>query len=75
MGNKWDQREDQKVPGNKWKWTHNNPKPMGNNEDSPEKEVNSNTGLCKKDREISSKQLTATSTKCRGTTTIKAHSE
>ena len=48
---------------------------MGNNEDSPEKEVNSNTGLCKKDREISSKQLTATSTKCRGTTTIKAHSE
>ena len=46
MGQKWDQGRNQKVSGNKWKWTHNNPKPMGHS--SPEREVYSDTSLPKK---------------------------
>ena len=42
---KWDQRRHQKVSGNKWKWTHNNPKPMGHSEDSPKRVVHSDTCL------------------------------
>ena len=45
MGEEWDQKRNQKVSGNKWKWTHNNPKLMGHSEGSPEKEVHSDTGL------------------------------
>ena len=29
-----------KLSGNKWKWTHNNPKPMGDSKGSPKREVN-----------------------------------
>ena len=29
MGQAWDQGRNQKVSGNKLKWTHNNPKLMG----------------------------------------------
>ena len=58
-----------KVSGNKWKWTHNNPKPMGHSKGSPEKEVDSDTGLPKKNRNISNKQPNHTPTRTWGTTT------
>ena len=70
----WDQGGNQKVSGNKWKWTHN-PKPMGNSKGSPEREVSSNTDLPAKDREIANKQPNPTSTRTRGTTTNKVPSE
>ena len=56
MGQKQDQGQNQKVSGNKWKGTHNNPKLMGHSEGSPESEVHSKTDLTKKDRNISNKQ-------------------
>ena len=58
-----------KVSGNKWEWTHNNPKLMGHSEGSPEREVHSNTGLPKKDRNISNKQPNPTHVRTQGTTT------
>ena len=48
---------------------------MGHSEGSPEREVHSNTGLPKKDRNISNKQPNPTSTRIGGTTTKKAQSE
>ena len=36
------QRGNQKIPGDKWQWKHNDPKPMGH---SSEREVYSNTIL------------------------------
>ena len=48
---------------------------MGHSEGSPEREVHSNTGLPKKDRNISNKQLDLTATGTRGTTTNIAQSE
>ena len=44
----------------------NNPKLTGHSEGSPEREVHSDTGLPKKDRNISSKQPDPTSTRTRG---------
>ena len=62
-------RKNQKVSGSKWEWTHNNPKPMGHSEGSPDREVHSNTGLPKKYKNISNKQPNPTSTRTGGTTT------
>ena len=42
---------------------------MGHSKGSPEREVHSNTGLPKKNRNISNKQLNTTPTRTRGTTT------
>ena len=56
MGHQWDQWRNQKVPGNKWKWTHKNQKPMGHSKTSHEKEVHSIIGLPQEDRKISNKQ-------------------
>ena len=42
---------------------------MGHREGSPEREVHSNTGLPKKNRNISNKQLNTTPTRTEGTTT------
>ena len=67
-GVKTEIREDTKFSGNKWKWTHNNPTPMGHSKCSPEREVHNNTGLPKQDRKISNKQLNPTSTRTRITT-------
>ena len=53
MGEEWDQGRYQKVSGNKWKWTQNKLKLMGHSEGSPERERHSDTGLPKKDRNIS----------------------
>ena len=66
---------NQKVSGNKWKWTHNNPKLMGHREGSPEKEVYSNTGLPKKNKNSSNKQPNHTPTRPWGTTTKTTQSE
>ena len=74
MGKQWDQGRNQKVSGNKWKWIHNNPNPMGHSKSSPGREVHSNTGLPKKDGNISNKQPNPTSTRSRGTITNKAQS-
>ena len=49
-------KKSKKVSGNKWKWTHNNPKSMGHSESSPEKEVHSITGLPQKARKTSNKK-------------------
>ena len=68
-------RRNKKVAGNKWKWTHNSPKPMGHSNGSPEREIHSNIGLPKKDRNISNKQPNPTSIITRGTTTNKARSK
>ena len=42
---------------------------MGHSKDSPEREVRSNTGLPKKERNISNKQPNPTPTRTQGTTT------
>ena len=75
MGQEWDQGINEKVSGNKWKWTHNNPKPMGHSEGSPEKQVHSNIGLPKKNTNISNKQPNPTSTRTQRTTTKTAQSK
>ena len=46
----WDQERSQKVPGNKWKWTHNNPKSLGHRESNPSREIHSITGLSQKQK-------------------------
>ena len=48
---------------------------MGPSKGNPEREVHSNTGLPKKDRNISHKQLNPTPTRTGGTTTNKAQSK
>ena len=55
-GQEWDHGRNEKVSGNKWKSTHNNPKLMGHSVGSPEREVHSNTGLPKENWNISSKR-------------------
>ena len=44
------------------------PKPMGHSKGSPEREVHSDTGLPKKNRNISNKQPNPTTTRTQGTT-------
>ena len=58
---------NQKVSGNKWKWKWNNPN-LWETAGSPEREVHSNIGLPKKDRNISNKQPNPISTRTGGTT-------
>ena len=74
-GSRWGEGRNQNISGNKWKRTHNRLKLMGHSEGSPEREVHSNTGLPKKDRNISHKQLNPTPTRTGGTTTNKAQSK
>ena len=50
-------------------------KTYGTPQNSPEREVHSNTGLPIKDRNISNKQPNSTSTGTQRTTTNKAHSK
>ena len=75
MGQEWHQGRNNKVSGNKWKWTQNSPKPMGHSKGSPEREVHSDAGLPIKDRNISTKQPNPTSSRTGGTTTNKAQNE
>ena len=64
-----------KVSGNKWKWTHNNPKPMGHSKGSLEKEVYSDTGLPKNNRNSSNRPHNQTPTRTLGITTKTTHSK
>ena len=51
-------RGNQKTPRNKWKWKHDDPKPMGHTKSSSKKEFHSNTILPQETRRISNKQPT-----------------
>ena len=74
MDEKWDEERNQKVSGNKWKLIHSNPKLLGHSKGNSEMEVHSNTGLPKKDRNISNKQPNLTSTRT-GRPTNTAHNK
>ena len=53
LNNIWvnkDQGRNEKVSGNKSKWTYNIPIPLGHRKGSPEREVHSNTILPKENR-------------------------
>ena len=58
MSQKWDQGRNQKMPWNKWKWGHDNPKSVGHWESNPKREIHSVTGLSQKTRKRSNKNLT-----------------
>ena len=49
------QRINQNMHGNKWKWKHNNPKPMGFSKSSAKGKDHSNTSLPQETRETSNK--------------------
>ena len=49
------QRIKQNMHRNKWKWKHNNPKPMGFSKSSAKGKVHSNTSLPQETREKSNK--------------------
>ena len=72
MGQQLDEGRNQILSWNKWKWTHNNLKPMGHRKGSPGREVHSNTGLPKEDRRISNKWPNPTSPRTRGSKTKKS---
>ena len=50
--------ENKNIPGDKWKWKHNDPKSVGCNKSSSKREVysDSDTSLCQEIRKISNKQ-------------------
>ena len=50
-------KEIEKIPQDKWQW-HNHSKSMGRHKSSAEREVQSNTGLAQKRRNISNNNLT-----------------
>ena len=52
--------EIKRIPRDKWKWKHNNPKPMGCGKSSSKMEVYSDTSLLQETRKISNKQLNLT---------------
>ena len=59
MGQQWDQGRNQKIPWNKWKWGHNNPKSVEHWESNPKRKIHSITGLSgkKKEREREKAQI------------------
>ena len=73
LNNEWVKNEIReeikKVSGNKRKWTHNNPKLKGHSNGLPEREVHSDTGLTKKESNISNKWPNPTLTGTWGTKT------
>ena len=64
-----------KISGNKWKWTHNNPKPMGHSKGSSERKFHRDKSLYKKNRNISNEQPYPIPTGTGGTTTKTAQSK
>ena len=54
------QRGNPKILRDKWKWKHNEPKPIGCSKSSSKREVYSNTSLPQEIRKISSKQSNLT---------------
>ena len=55
-GSRRNQRENQKIPQDNWKWKHNFPKSMGCSKSSSRREVYSNTGLPSETRKTLNKQ-------------------
>ena len=56
MSQQWDQERNQRIPWNKWKGGHNNPKSVGHWESNPKMEIHNITGLSQKTRKILNKQ-------------------
>ena len=56
MGQRLNQRGNQKILWDKWQQKHNPTKSMGCSKSSPKREVHSNKGLPQKTRKITSKQ-------------------
>ena len=56
MDHQGNQRGKQKIPGDKWKGRHNDPKPMGCSKSSSKREFYSNTILPQETEKISKKQ-------------------
>ena len=54
------QSGNQKIPRDKWQWTHNNPKPMGHSKSRPKRNVYSNI-ILSQETKISKKQPNLTS--------------
>ena len=48
MSQQWHQGRNQKMPWNKWKWGHSNPKSVGHWESNPKRETHRITGLSQK---------------------------
>ena len=53
MGQQWNQRGNQKIPQDKWKWKHSFLKPRGCSKNSYKREVHSHTGFPQETRKIS----------------------
>ena len=49
------QRGNQKIPGDKWKWKHDDPKPVGHSKSRSKREVYSDTLLPQETRKVSNK--------------------
>ena len=78
LNNEWVKNEFKEEIKNFWKqmkMSSQNPKLMGHSKGSPEREVHSDTGLPKKDRNISNKQPSPTPPRTRATTTKTAQSK
>ena len=67
-------RKNPKYFGKQMKMNSQQSKLMGHREGSPEREVHTDTGLPKKNRNISDKQPNRTPTRTRGTTSKKTQS-
>ena len=67
MGEWWDRGRNHTDFGNKWKWTQDSWKPMGHSIGRPEREIHGDTGLPKKDGNISKKQPNTTPRRTGGT--------
>ena len=52
------QRENKKILGDKWKWKHGNPKPIGHTKSRSKREVYSNTILPQETRKKKSQKIT-----------------
>ena len=50
------QKGNENMHRNKWKWKHDNPKPMGFSKSSTKREIHSNTSLPQEPRETSNKE-------------------
>ena len=50
------QRGSRKIPGDQWKWKHNDPESMRHRKSSSKKEVHSDTSWPQEARKLSNKQ-------------------
>ena len=68
-------RGNQKIPRNKWKWIHKDPKPMGCSKSSSKREFYRNTILPQETRKISNTQSNPTIKTTRERRTNKTQSQ